>query len=627
MDDSSNLSPSSYDDTYSRPLTKYSGTWDLANISSSTPANFQTPTRYSAPLPRRMKPVALPPRRSHTDYLTYPLSSGANTSRKDFDLSSSSNTCNQTISYDDDYLGDYLKDVSYGDDSVFLPNTAMDDSSNLSPSSYDDTYSRPLTKYSGTWDLANISSSTPANFQTPTRYSAPLPRRMKPVALPPRRSHTDYLTYPLSSGANTSRKDFDLSSSSNTCNQTISYDDDYLGDYLKDVSYGDDSVFLPNNATYDPSNLSSSSYDETYSRPLTRYSGTWDLANISSSTPANFQTPTRYSAPLPRRMKPMALPPRRSHTDYLTYPLSSSANTSRKDSSNLSPSSYDDTCSRPLTRYSGTWDLANISSSTPANFQTPTRYSAPLPRRMKPVALPPRRSHTDYLTYPLSSSANTSRKDFDLSSSSNTCNLPNLNSTLIEATADRTGHLQQDFGELSSIFSADSLDDIHLSEEFTYNAAALTLPDFTPPSDMDVESPERPAHEFVFPPPVAPPHAPASARRQKALTARSPRRAGTAKYAISRSMAKRNVKAGGPSSVRPRTPAPPQKIPTSRKTVRPGTPASPLQASASTPTTCGLPQARNFKPTTPLSASKLQLMPCAPCRKQKIDINQKPPWR
>ncbi|XP_051872071.1 uncharacterized protein LOC127570483 [Pristis pectinata] len=194
------------------------------------------------------------------------------------------------ISYEDDYLENYLRDVSFGDDDVFLSNSLS-----VSP------------------QYADNSANTTIQ------------------------------------GAGSS-----------ICDRTISYEDDYLENYLKDVSYGDDDVFLPNSATC----RSQDSVDDEDSMPLRRHSTRWDLANLSSSSSA-------------------------------------------------------DTGSRPMTRYDGAWDLANISSSS-INFQKATRSSCPLPRKKKRMAHRSRRSHSGYFANLPSSGTNTSGVDFDLTAGSNT---------------------------------------------------------------------------------------------------------------------------------------------------------------------------------------------------------------
>ncbi|XP_069771167.1 uncharacterized protein [Narcine bancroftii] len=108
--------------------------------------------------------------------------------------------------------------------------------------------------------------------------------------------------------------------------------------------------------------------------------------------------------------------------------------------------SLDDEESGHLRRYSMRWDLSNISScSMPKKFQNSTISLCPLPRKKK--------RHISHSTYTSSSGTNATE-----------LGLPNLNSTMIENSTEGSGHIQPDFGELSSIFNPDSLDDIDISE-------------------------------------------------------------------------------------------------------------------------------------------------------------------
>ncbi|XP_069771162.1 uncharacterized protein [Narcine bancroftii] len=109
--------------------------------------------------------------------------------------------------------------------------------------------------------------------------------------------------------------------------------------------------------------------------------------------------------------------------------------------------SLDDEESGHLRRYSMRWDLSNISScSMPKKFQNSTISLCPLPRKKK--------RHISHSTYTSSSGTNATE-----------LGLPNLNSTMIENSTEGSGHIQPDFGELSSIFNPDSLDDIDISED------------------------------------------------------------------------------------------------------------------------------------------------------------------
>ncbi|XP_069771177.1 uncharacterized protein [Narcine bancroftii] len=120
--------------------------------------------------------------------------------------------------------------------------------------------------------------------------------------------------------------------------------------------------------------------------------------------------------------------------------------------------SLDDEESGHLRRYSMRWDLSNISScSMPKKFQNSTISLCPLPRKKK--------RHISHSTYTSSSGTNATE-----------LGLPNLNSTMIENSTEGSGHIQPDFGELSSIFNPDSLDDIDISEAACFmNAHSLEM--------------------------------------------------------------------------------------------------------------------------------------------------------
>ncbi|XP_069771169.1 uncharacterized protein [Narcine bancroftii] len=119
--------------------------------------------------------------------------------------------------------------------------------------------------------------------------------------------------------------------------------------------------------------------------------------------------------------------------------------------------SLDDEESGHLRRYSMRWDLSNISScSMPKKFQNSTISLCPLPRKKK--------RHISHSTYTSSSGTNATE-----------LGLPNLNSTMIENSTEGSGHIQPDFGELSSIFNPDSLDDIDISEVCDMSAGSLEM--------------------------------------------------------------------------------------------------------------------------------------------------------
>uniref|UniRef100_UPI00398F2059 uncharacterized protein isoform X4 n=1 Tax=Pristiophorus japonicus TaxID=55135 RepID=UPI00398F2059 len=215
-----------------------------------------------------------------------------------------------------------------------------------------------------------------------------------------------------------------------------SYDDEYLDHYLDDVSYGDDDVFLPNSMNESDAcglaNLSSAS--NTSRSPMTRYAGTWDLANLSSASKIY-----------------------------------------------LNP--------RPMTRSMGPCDFPNISSSIDSRWHKPTRSSCPLPLKKQPFPFSPTKPHLGCSVCSRNTARNTTRQshfgnlseicstedndvsspEYDMTADSfdipqRTCRLPNMNSSMIDDLENDYHH--QDFGNLSSIFSADSQHEVEdLSSE------------------------------------------------------------------------------------------------------------------------------------------------------------------